>query len=251
MYLILGFLLCLVVFIAICRIRVLWLERKYTITEKDLKTFKEYNGIEDYEKETKHAIYAVSRSKTLFEKFDCLINLRTLFESLHVDYEKNEKVNPLLMEVLHHKFTFSYSAFITAYPEPIEESGLERFSLLNTKKYCPEYVWNHIVESTAYTNEELDDYFSSLELAPLERMCTDMMLYDRFKGTILFDEVMGCFVDEENGKSEILDNEVYSVTEEQLHQWLDEELAFLSYITEGLLNICIEYIRKESGIIRV
>ena len=47
------------------------------------------------------------------------------------------------------------------------------------------------------------------------------------------------------------DNEVYSVTEEQLRQWLDEELAFLSYVTEGLLNICIEYIRKENGIIRV
>ena len=49
----------------------------------------------------------------------------------------------------------------------------------------------------------------------------------------------------------LFDNEVYSVTEEQLRQWLDEELAFLSYVTEGLLNICIEYIRKENGIIRV
>ncbi len=32
------------------------------------------------------------------------------------------------------------------------------------------------------------------------------------------------------------DNEVYSVTEEQLRQWLDEELAFLSYVTEGLFE---------------
>lgn len=82
-------------------------------------------------------------------------------------------------------------------------------------------------------------------------MCTDMDLYNEFKGTVLFDEVIGCYVDEENEGSQIFDNEVYSVTEEQLRQWLDEELAFLSYVTEGLLKICIEYIRKENGIIRV
>lgn len=251
MYFFLGFLLFLIVLIVICRIRVIWLERKNTITEKDFKTFKEYNNIEDYEKEAKHAVYAVIKSKTLYEKTECLISLRTMFESLHTDYEKYEKVNPLLMELLRKKFTFTYSAFITIYPEPIEESGLERFSLINTKKYCPEHVWKHILESAVYTNEELDDYFGSQELSPLERMCTDMDLYDEFKGTVLFDKEIGCYVYEENEMPKILHNEVYSVTEEQLYQWLDEELAFLSYITEGILNICIEYIRKENGIIRI
>lgn len=251
MYFFLGFLLFLIVLMVICRIRVLWLARKNTITEKDFKTFKEYNNIEDYEKEAKQAVYATTISKTIFEKCQCLITLRTMLESLHTDYEKYEKVNPLLMELLRKKFTFTYSAFITIYPEPIEESGLERFSLINTKKYCPEHVWKHILKSAIYTNEELDDYFGSQELLPLERMCTDMDLYNEFKGTVLFDEVIGCYVDEENEGSQIFDNEVYSVTEEQLRQWLDEELAFLSYVTEGLLNICIEYIRKENGIIRV
>ena len=47
----------------------------------------------------------------------------------------------------------------------------------------------------------------------------------RFKGTVLFDEVIGCYVDEENEGSQIFDNEVYSVTEEQLRRWLDEELC--------------------------
>lgn len=140
MYFFLGFLLFLIVLMVICRIRVLWLARKNTITEKDFKTFKEYNNIEDYEKEAKQAVYATTISKTLFEKCQCLITLRTMLESLHTDYEKYEKVNPLLMELLRKKFTFTYSAFITIYPEPIEESGLERFSLINTKKYCPEHV---------------------------------------------------------------------------------------------------------------
>ncbi len=133
MYFFLGFLLFLIVLMVICRIRVLWLARKNTITEKDFKTFKEYNNIEDYEKEAKQAVYATTISKTLFEKCQCLITLRTMLESLHTDYEKYEKVNLLLMELLRKKFTFTYSAFITIYPEPIEESGLERFSLINTK----------------------------------------------------------------------------------------------------------------------
>ncbi|MEX5486859.1 hypothetical protein IC611_20215 [Proteus mirabilis] len=41
--------------------------KKNTITEKDFKTFKEYNNIEDYEKEAKQAVYATTISKTLLK----------------------------------------------------------------------------------------------------------------------------------------------------------------------------------------
>ena len=86
------FLLFLIVLMVICRIRVLWLAKKNTITEKDFKTFKEYNNIEDYEKEAKQAVYATTISKTIFlKKCQCLITLRTMLESLHTDYEKYEK----------------------------------------------------------------------------------------------------------------------------------------------------------------
>ncbi|MGO2346021.1 MAG: DNA-binding protein [Providencia sp.] len=247
----LGLLLLLVILIVICRIRALRHIAKHTITEKDLKTFREYNDIVDYEKEAKQAVYEVIRCKTIFDKLNCYVDLRMMFESLHADYCKYEKVNPLLMEALRRKFTFAYSAFITPYPEPIEESGLERLSLIHTKKHCPEYIWKHIIEAAVYTNEELDEYFEMKEFDPLDRMCTDMELYKDLMGTVLYDDVMGCFIYEENDSSTILDNEFYTVSKEQLNQWLDEELAFISYLTESLLNICIEYIRKEKGIIRI
>lgn len=64
-----------------------------------------------------------------------------------------------------------------------------------------------------------------------------MLLYDEFKGMVLYDKLMGFVIYEENGRSAILDNRLYSITEEQLHLYLDEKLAFMSYLTESLLNI--------------
>ncbi|MEY2343551.1 hypothetical protein I3679_001445 [Proteus mirabilis] len=97
--------------------------KKNTITEKDFKTFKEYNNIEDYEKEAKQAVYATTISKTLFEKCQCLITLRTMLESLHTDYEKYEKVNPLLMELLRKNLLLHTPLSLLSIQNPSKKAG--------------------------------------------------------------------------------------------------------------------------------
>lgn len=251
MYYFLGFLFFMVILIVICRIRALRFIAKHTVTGGDFRTFREINDIEDYEKEIKHAVYEVTRCRTLQDKMKCYFELRILSESIYEDYDKYEKVNPLLMDALDKKFIFTYSAFITLYPAPLEESALDRFSLVNTKKYCPEKVWNHLIESAAYTNEELDEYNDNKEIDVLVRMYTDIELYRIFMGCVMYDEVMGFFIDEEMKKPNILENELYTVKENELEKWLDEELVFMSYFAESLLSICIEFIKKENGIVRV
>lgn len=102
------------------------------------KTFREYEGIDDYEKAVKHAVYAISTCHTAMDKMKCYFDLRVLSYALYSDYEHEENMLSALGGLLTKKFTFTYSAFITPYPEPIEETALARFYLIQTRAHCPQ-----------------------------------------------------------------------------------------------------------------
>ncbi|CAK7043856.1 MULTISPECIES: DNA-binding protein [Providencia] len=206
------------------------------------KTFREYEGIDDYEKAVKHAVYAISKCHTVMDKMKCYFDLRVLSYALYSDYEHEENMVAALEGLLTQKFTFTYSSFIIPYPEPVEETALARFYLTQTRAHCPQNIWDYLLDASVMTNEEIDA-INTLESA--------LEVHHTLMGTILYDEKIGCYFDEDYTKPAIYDNDVYTVTEAQLNQWLDEELDLMAFYCESLLKVCIEYIKKENGIIRV
>lgn len=232
--------LFLIFIIILLRVRAVKVANRRRIIPFD--TFKEYEGIDDYEKTVKQTVYAVSNAHTMMDKMKCYFDLRILSYALYSDYEHEENMITNLEGLLTKKFTFTYSSFIIPYPEPIEESSLEHFYLTHTRAHCPKNIWDYLLNASVMTNEKID---------AINTLDNAIETYYALAGTILYDEKIGCYFDEEDTQPPIYNNDLYTVSEAQLGQWLDEELNFMVFYCESLLKVCIEYIKKESGIIRI
>ncbi len=107
------------------------------------------------------------------------------------------------MELLRKNLLLHTPLSLLSIQNPSKESGLERFSLINTKNTV-QNMYGNIFSNPLFIPMKNWMTILGRRNYPHWSGCVQIwILYNEFKGTVLFDEVIGCYVDEENEGSQI------------------------------------------------